>query len=149
MQPVDPGRRVAERCFGTAVGATGALAAGYGALWSGHVDGLLIVALVALLVGSTLGAITWGLFKESPEEASWWFVSLFGGVIGMLSGAFAGFPLGAIFGAGGGATGGPVAAMVWRASASPRSDLGMPPRAVLAGGVGALMGLCVALWMAS
>ena len=149
MPPVDPGRRGADRLFGTALGASGALAAGYGASWSGHVQGMGWVALVALLAGASLGALSWGLFREEPKHASWWFVSLFGGVVGMLSGAFAGFPLGAIFGAGGGAVGAPVAAWVWRSSSGSGGSLSVKPRAFVSGTLGAVAGLGIAFWMAS
>jgi hypothetical protein len=149
MPPIDPGRRGADRTLGTAIGAAGALASGYGAVWSGHAQSVPLVAAVALVVGASLGALTWGVFQEDPDRPSWWFVITFGGVVGMLSGAFAGFPLGAVFGAAGGAAGAPVVAAVWRASAAPRTGLGLVLRGMLAGGFGAAAGLGAALWMAA
>ena len=135
--------------LGAAIGAAGALASGYGAVWSGHAQSVPLVAAVALLVGAALGALCWGLFQDDSSAPSWWFVVLFGGVVGMLSGAFAGFPLGGVFGAGGGAVGAPITVAVWRVSASPRTALDVTMRGALAAGVGSVVGLGTALWMAA
>ena len=64
----------------------------------------------------------------------------------MLAGAFAGFPLGGVFGAGGGIAGGAGAALVWRVSPA---GLGGAPRTVLAAIAGVTAGWLAALWMAS
>ncbi|MDP6946313.1 MAG: hypothetical protein QF464_19345 [Myxococcota bacterium] len=149
MPQVDPGRRRAHRALGAAIGAAGALAAGHGAVWSGHAQSLPVVAGFALLVGASLGALTWGLFEPDPRAPAWWFTALFGGAVGMLAGGFAGFPVGAVFGAGGGALGGTVAGAAWRLSAPPRTGWDVVPRGAVAGVAGAMGGLVVALWMAS
>jgi len=149
MPLIDPGRRGAERALGAALGAAGALAAGYGAVWAGHAQSLPLVAAVALLVGTGLGALCWGLFQDGADTPSWWFVAVFGAVVGMVSGAFAGFPLGGVFGAGGGAIGALIAAVVWRLSASPRTALDLTMRGALAACVGSVAGLGAALWMAA
>ena len=145
----DPGRAPAARAQGGAIGAAGALAAGYGAAWSGHADGVLLTAAVAAIVGALLGCLTWGLFEPEPARPTWWFTALFGGVVGMLAGAFAGFPVGAVFGASGGALGSVAVVAVWRAVGSPRTALGLQSRALISGGAGLMCGLLTALWMAS
>ncbi|MGB0591290.1 MAG: hypothetical protein ACPGU1_16555 [Myxococcota bacterium] len=149
MPLTDPGRPGADRVLGTAIGAAGALASGYGAVWSGHSQSVLWVAAVAFMVGGGLGALTWGLFQDDSDSPSWWFVATFGGGVGMVSGAFAGFPLGGVFGAGGGAVGALAAAAVWRASASPRTALGVTMRGALAAVFGTAAGFGAALWMAA
>jgi hypothetical protein len=149
MPLVDPGRKRASRALGAAIGASGALAAGYGAVWSGHSQSLALVSTVALVTGAGLGALTWGLFEPDPGTPAWWFVALFGGAVGLLAGTFAGFPLGAVFGAGGGAVGGTMAGATWRLSAPPRTAWDVLPRGALAAASGGLAGLVLALWMAS
>ncbi len=149
MPPVDPGVCRAHRALGAAIGATGALAAGYGAVWSGHSQSLVVISVVAALMGSGLGGLTWGLFGEDAAAPTWWFTALFGGVVGMLAGGFAGFPLGAVFGAGGGFIGGPIAVGAWRLSAAPHTGLDVGMRGIVAACAGAAGGVGVALWMAS
>lgn len=159
MPATDPGRARANRALGAAIGASGACSAGYGATWSGHAQSLMLVTAIALVVGASLGALTWGLF-EAPESAehkpaggasssAWWFSALFGGAIGMLAGGFAGFPLGAVFGAGGGVVGGTAADAAWRLSAPPRTGLDVAARGSLAALAGVAVGLGTGLWMAS
>ncbi len=144
MQPIDPGRSRVDRLFGATLGASGACAASYGAFWAGHIPDLGLTAVVALCSGAGLGALTWGLFRDDPKAPSWWFVLLFGGVVGMLAGAFAAFPLGAIFGAGGGALGGVAAAGVWRLL----QGRSLMVRTLLAASTGAGSALLMAMWMA-
>jgi len=149
MPLVDPGRQRASRALGAAIGASGAWAAGYGAVWSGHSESLVLVSVAALVTGVSLGALTWGLFEPDPGAPAWWFTALFGGAVGMLAGTLAGFPVGAVFGAAGGALGAAIAVATWRLAAPPRTGLDVLPRAVLAGVAGGAAGLASALWMAS
>ena len=149
MPPVDPGQQRANRALGGALGVAGACAAGYGAVWSGHAQSMTLVTVAALVMGGGLGALTWGLFEHGAARPVGWFSALFAGVIGMLAGAFAGFPLGAVFGAGGGGAGGLVAIATWRLAAPPRTGWDAPLRGVVAGALGMVAGLGVAMWMAS
>mgnify|MGYP007078961299 CR=1 FL=1 len=145
MHPLDPGGPRAARFLGAAIGGSGACAASYGAFWAGHSQSLVLSASVALVAGAGLGALTWGLFRDDSESPAWWFVTLYGGVLGMLAGAFAAFPLGAVFGAGGGALGGLASSWVWRLLRG--NALGL--RALMSLFSGSALGLLVALGMAA
>ena len=149
MPPIDPGLSRAHRALGAAIGASGTLAACYGAHWSGHVESLGWITASALTLGALLGGITWGLFVTDSPRPQWWFSSLFGAAVGMLAGGLAAFPVGALFGAGGGAVGGPVALAGWLLLASPRAHFDVPLRALFAAILALMGGVGTALWMAS
>jgi len=141
--------------LGAALGAVGGPAAGFGAAWGGHGDTRAFVWLVAVLVGAALGALAWPVFTTAPagrelppSRPGLGFAPLFAGVVGLLAGAFAAFPLGGVFGAGCGAAGGSVVLAAWRGLARVGA-LPLPARALgaMAVGMGAAVGLA-AWWVA-
>ena len=145
----------ARRALGAALGAVGGPAAWFGAAWGGHGDTHATAGLVAALVGAALGALAWPVFTTAPagtelppDKPGLGFAPLFAGVVGMMAGAFAAFPLGGIFGAVCGAAGGSVILASWRGLGRVAS-LSLTVRTLAAGalGMGAAVGLA-AWWVA-
>ena len=85
-----------SRGLGAAVGASAAPAAVWGAHWSGLGAGTWAGFLLATAAGAALGAWLWPLFT-GERVAGWPFAVLFGATAGLVSGAFAGGPVGGVF----------------------------------------------------
>jgi len=106
-----------ERLEGAVLGAVGAPAAAWGAVWSGIGDTGPASWAFTLLVGALIGAATWPIFAASagtPGRRGVGFSALFGGCAGLLGGTFGTFPMGAVMGSLGGAIGGAVVALAGR-----------------------------------
>ena len=103
-----------SKVFGAVLGSCGGLSAGYGASWSGLGDSGLHVWLIAIIVGALLGAFAWVPLQNPGDTTKphWVFACLFGGAAGLIAGAFAAYPFGALFGAPGGAVGAGFACVV-------------------------------------
>ena len=132
------------RSFGAALGATAGLSAGYGALWSGVADAGWHIWAIAILSASLLGTFTWDVFRnpETVGDGHWFFASLFGAAVGLLAGAFAAYPFGALFGAPGGAVGAAVAFILLTKTKRANADSGWMGY-LIAGSVGGAAGLLV------
>ena len=96
-----------NRWFGAVLGSCGGLSAGYGATWSGLGDDGPHVWLIAIGVGALLGAFSWQPLQNPGDSSKphWFYAGLFGGAAGLIAGAFASYPFGALFGGPGGAVG--------------------------------------------
>ncbi len=119
------------------------------AVWHGAAFGGLgfsgaWVGVLAALVGALLGGLTWPHFVRGGRPAGPGFASLFGAVLGMLAGGALAFPMGAVFGAGGGATGAFAGTVAMRISGA--SGWGRPMMLALVGG---LVSAATAAWMSS
>lgn len=99
------------RAEGAMMGASAALAIGYGAHWSQLGDDGWHVWLIALGGATALGAFSWAAFQapQKEERPARLFIALFGAAVALLAGAFASYPFGALFGVPGGAVGAMVA----------------------------------------
>jgi hypothetical protein len=133
------------RAEGAVYGALCGPSIGYGVVYSGIGDGRWPVWVLATAIAAILGAAVWPVFHRAargadetwdPARDAWrpsgpGFAALFGFCVGMIGGAFAGFPMGSVFGALGGAVGGAVCALVGRA----HDWLGGRGRALALGGL--------------
>lgn len=134
------------RGLGAVLGLASGPSAGFGQAWAQTGDGRLHVWLIASAVAAVLGAVMLPVFYpervgeeggeplviEGPGAG---FSALFGLSVGLVAGAFAAFPMGAVTGGFGGALGAAISGLSWR-------RLGLWPAAL----VGPVAGLC-AVWV--
>jgi hypothetical protein len=102
------------------------------------------VGVLAALVGALLGGLSWPHFVRRDLPPGPVFASLFGAVVGLLAGGAVAFPMGAVFGVGGGATGAFAGTVAMRISGARGWG-----RAGMLALVGSLVSAATAAWMSS
>ena len=129
-----------SRTFGAVLGSCGGLSAGYGSVWSGLGDAGVHVWVIAIVVSTLLGAFSWGPLQNPDDTKSphWFYAALFGGTVGLIAGAFASYPFGALFGAPGGAVGAAVSCVILNRLPEAFVKKGVPVAAVVGSTVGLL-----------
>ena len=136
--------RVAFRRLGAALGGAAGPAAAFASDWSHLGARGWHIWVLTTLVGMLLGAMTYGVFvtpHERIERPSLGFAGIFSASTGMLAGAFAAFPIGAVVGAPAGLVAGTLGAWVWRHT----NHLGEWTRPAVVFLVAASVGLLVAM----
>jgi hypothetical protein len=106
-----------SRILGAALGASIGPAVAVGVHWSQLGPNVWTSWLLATGVGALLGVLTYGVFVSDEaafEKPGVGFAALFTSTLGLLAGAFAGFPVGAIWGALTGLVAGAIGAVAWR-----------------------------------
>ncbi len=131
---------LSHRVYGAVLGSCGGLSAGYGVWWSGLGDSGAHVWAIAIICCTALGTFTWGTLQNPDEmrKPHWFFAGLFGGSVGLVAGAFASYPFGALFGGPGGAVGAAVSCVLLNKMPE-RMEKQRVPVAALLGGLAGLL----------